>query len=215
MSGEDQEDHLSEAEFEAAEDQMDHVTYEATTHDHSAQGFARWQRQDARRARVASLAAVVFAVVVLTLILNHSGAAPRPSCSPNSSGCNRTSDGYWIPHWYFAALVAAQGTPKGQRPLSTGSQPSVYQLYAVHATSGEIQEALKWETRIARGEHQGPTLARAPGPPLRVRCAGVMPYPGRDFPQLSAGIDLLHRGSSTQGTAGARLGGGVPGRSVA
>jgi|SRR5579863_10556979 len=162
MSDRDQEDHLSEAEFEAAEDRMDQVTYQAATHDRSAEGLSRWQRQNARRAQVGSLAALVLGAVVLTLILTHSGAAPRPRCNPNSPGCRRTSDGYWIPQWYFSALVAAQGTRKGQRQLSTGTQPTVYQLYATHATSGEIQAALHWANRIGQGAPSGGVSSAVP-----------------------------------------------------
>jgi hypothetical protein len=151
MSSTEPEDHLSEAEFEAAEDQLDKMDYAATTHDDSPDGFARWKRASANRTRIASVGAVIVAAVVIALLVTHSGEAPRPSCSPHSSGCQQSSDGPWLPHWYYSALVAAQSTPKGQRPLSTGTQPTFAELNKAGASSSEAGQAQRYANRIGQG----------------------------------------------------------------
>jgi hypothetical protein len=151
MSNTEREDHLPDAEFEAAEDRLDKMDYSATTHDDSPDGFARWQRASAHRTRIASLGAVLVAAVVIALLVTHSGQAPRPSCSPHSSGCRQSSDGQWLPHWYYSALVAAQSTPNRQRPLSTGTQPTFAELTKAGATSSEVGLAQRYANRIGQG----------------------------------------------------------------
>jgi hypothetical protein len=130
-------DHLSEAEFERAEDRIDDLS--------RPRGVTRsgWQRHQ-RHSLLG--AALVFAALVSAIVVIGGGgrSSSLPSCKARSHQCRETADGYWVPVWYYGALSLAQGTSiagTGRAPSTAGTQPSATELRQAGATPDEADEA--------------------------------------------------------------------------
>lgn len=86
---------------------------------------------------------VLFAVLVIVIAIGASFASGGrsyggPRCAPHSSRCSESSNGNWIPRWYYVSLQRAQHRSP---PSTTGSQPSIAQEEAAGATPHEADQA--------------------------------------------------------------------------
>jgi hypothetical protein len=86
---------------------------------------------------------VVLAIGVIAVIFGGHGAEP-PSCKAQTQDCRQTSDGYWVPLWYYSGLSLAQGSA-GRAPSTAGTQPTASQLQRAGATPDEAGEAESYE----------------------------------------------------------------------
>jgi len=129
---------LSDAEFERIEDRLDGVD--------RPRGGTRPTRRPPRKHSsligLSLLAAVFIAVVVFT----HKSSPTPPSCKARAHDCRETSNGFWVPFWYYGALSTAQGTSgTGNAPSTAGTLPSASQLQQAGATSAEAGEAESYD----------------------------------------------------------------------
>ena len=126
---------LSDAEFERIENRLDDIS--------RPRGQARTARQ--RRPKRSSLVGLsIFAVVfiVVVVVIGGTSSPKPPSCKARTHDCRETSNGYWVPFWYYGALSLAQGTSgSGSAPSTAGTLPSASQLQQAGATSSETDEA--------------------------------------------------------------------------
>ena len=126
---------MSEAEFQAAEDRLDGMD--------RPRGMSRadWRQNQRRTLRTAGFFLVAVIVGVVIAGMSGSSSAKPPSCTKGSANCQLTSDGFWVPAWYYGGLSLAQGTGVGKAPSTTGAQPTEEELQQSGATSEETSEA--------------------------------------------------------------------------
>ena len=74
----------------------------------------------------------------MTLLGGSHSAYAGPRCAAHSANCARSSDGYWIPAWYYTSLSDAQQVTD---PSTAGRQPSITQEEENGATPAEASEA--------------------------------------------------------------------------
>jgi hypothetical protein len=81
-----------------------------------------------RRGRIIGISVISIVTTSIALPIALSSGSGRnytyagPTCVANSASCSQTSDGYWIPLWYWTSLQSAQNTTAA--PTTYGSQPT-------------------------------------------------------------------------------------------
>jgi hypothetical protein len=128
---------LSEDEFERIEDRLDDMG--------RPQGQVRAaRRRRPKRSRLIGLGVFVALFIAVVVFAGGSSTKP-PSCKARTHGCRETSNGYWVPFWYYGALSLAQGTSSsGGAPSTAGTLPSSSQLEQAGATAAQADEAASY-----------------------------------------------------------------------
>ncbi len=130
---------LSDAEFERIEDRLDGID--------RSPGRTRPARQGPpKRSHLVGLSIFAVVFIVVVVVIGGSSSQKPPSCKARTHDCRETSNGYWVPFWYYGALSLAQNTDgSGSAPSTAGTLPSASQLQQAGATSAQADEAESYD----------------------------------------------------------------------
>ena len=153
---------MSEEEFQRVEDRLDGVkprsedVYDRLDRLNRPRGVMSMLASPGRRNAGIMLPVVaVFAVASAAALFSNSSSAKVPSCKKGSVSCEETSNGIWVPGWYYGGLVLAQGSGFGAKPSTTGTQPTTAELEESGATASETSEAESYAQSSAADESSG------------------------------------------------------------